>query len=165
MSVDLSLAKAHLRVTSAVEDVLISHYLRAAQGWVENYTGKKLARVEVSERLAGFCGAIRLAWGPNPESASITYTGIDGTPASIANARIEGTRLLPPRGEAWPAIEPGSVIEVTYVAGFADTPPDLDQAVLRLISDYFDNRMAGSATADTTEAVSQLCNPYWTVLV
>lgn len=164
MAVDLVLAKAQLRVTSSSEDDLIALYLRAAQGWVENFTGKKLIRGEVNEQFRCFAPWMRLAWGPEAASASVAYVDRDGSDQSMA-ARISGYNLLPPLHAIWPTVEAGTAIVATYTAGFADVPPALDQAVLLLLGDYYDNRMAGSASPATTAAVTSLCNPYCTILI
>src|SRR3569623_852531 len=61
MSVDPALAKAHLRVTSASEDLLIAQYLDAATSWVERFTGQKLSGPEtVTDSFTAFGDFLQL---------------------------------------------------------------------------------------------------------
>lgn len=164
MTVSLALAKQQVRVTNTVEDDLIEIYLAAAKAWVENYTGNKLVRGDVEQRETSFGSYVPLRWGPDPASASVAYIGTDDLAGTMADALILGDRLYAP-ARGWPSIASSTPIIVTYTAGFADTPADLDYAVLLLVADAFMNREAGSATPATTRAVEALCNPYRSVLV
>ncbi|MBO9724316.1 MAG: phage gp6-like head-tail connector protein [Novosphingobium sp.] len=164
MAVDLALAKQQCRVLHSREDVLITTYLAAAKAWVEQYTGKKLTRGEVAEEIDGFCGGIVLAWGPDGSDPVITYTDDDGSDQQIADARIVGDRLLPPFS-GWPYLGVPRALRLSYTAGFAETPPDLDAAVLLLVGDFYNNREAGAATPATSAAVEALCDQHRPVQV
>lgn len=164
MSVDLALAKAHCRVTSTGEDALITQYLNAAIAWVENYTRKKLtAASEVSQVFAAFPGdpyAFTLLWGPSPAGAEVTYSDEAGDEQTITTARLVDGKLYPPLDTEWPEIEANSTITIDYTAGYTTTPADLDNAVLLLVGEYYDNRTASSASSAVTKAVESLCEPY-----
>lgn len=166
MTVDLALAKAQCRVTSSSEDALIAQYLAAAQAWVEAYTRKKLtASSAVVQTFSGFPGdpyAFPLFWGPNIASAEVTYTDENGDEQTITTGRLVADKLYPPLSTDWPAIEANSAVTVEYAAGYSTIPPELDQAVLLLVGEYFDNRTAGVASPAVTAAVESLCEPYRT---
>lgn len=163
MAVDLALAKQQVRVLHSHEDALIAVYLAAAKAWVENHTGKKLARGTVEQQEEAFGSYVPLVWGPAPQNASAAYVGATGA-GTITDARLVGARLYAPTS-GWPAIDPNTPIVVSYTAGFTETPADLDAAVLLLVGDFYMNREAGAATPATTAAVHALCSPYRAVLV
>jgi uncharacterized phiE125 gp8 family phage protein len=163
VSVDLALAKAHCRVTSTAEDALITQYLNAAKAWVENYTRKKLTSGTVTQTFAAFPSdpyAFTLLWGPTPAAAEVTYTDENGDEQTITTARLVSDKLYPPLNTDWPAIEASSAITVEYTAGYSTVPADLDNAVLLLVGEYYDNRTAGEASSAVTKAVESLCEPY-----
>lgn len=164
MSVDLTLAKAHCRVTSSSEDTLITQYLNAAKAWVEKYTHKKMtASTSVSQVFDAFPGdpfAFLLAWGPDPASVEVSYTDENGDAQTITNARLVGYKVYPPLNTDWPAIEANSAITVSYDVGYSTVPSELDSAVLLLVGEYYDNRTAGAASSAVTNAVESLCEPY-----
>ncbi|WP_159829116.1 head-tail connector protein [Novosphingobium sp. TCA1] len=164
MAVDLALAKQQCRVLHSREDVLITTHLAAARAWVEQYTGKKLTRGEVAQEIDGFCGSIFLAWGPDCADPVITYTDDDGANQQITDARVVGDRLLPPPS-GWPYVGAPRALRLSYTAGFAETPADLDAAVLLLVADFYNNREAGAATGATSAAVEALCDQHRLVQV
>jgi uncharacterized phiE125 gp8 family phage protein len=164
MAVTLALARKQVRVLHNREDELIALYLKAAQSWVENHTGKKLTRGPVEQREQAFGSYVPLLWGPNPESVSVAYMDASDATQTFTNARLVRDRLYSPAA-GWPTYAASTPIVLTYTAGFADTPGDLDAAVLLLVGDFYMNRESGSATPATTAAVHALCSPYRSVLV
>lgn len=164
MTVSLALAKAHCRVTSSAEDTLITQYLNAAIAWVENYTRKKLtAGTDVTETFAAFPGhpyAFALTWGPSIAAVEVTYTDEAGGEQTITTARLVGDKVYPSLDTNWPDIEENSVISVAYTAGYSTVPAELDNAVLLLVGEYYDNRTAGVASSAVATAVESLCEPY-----
>ena len=98
MAVSLDLARQHLRVTHTRENDLIETYLKAAKAWVENFTGKKLARGSVEQREEAFGSYVPLLWGPSPESVSVAYVGASGAANALVAtpARASLTGVGPP---------------------------------------------------------------------
>lgn len=162
MTVDATLAKAHLRVTHSSEDTTIAAYLAAAKAWVENYTGKKLVNDTVTEEVVRFGEYISLTWGPSPSDLVITYLDTDDVVQTITDALIVRGRAYP--AESWPAIAENSAITVEYDAGFVTTPGDLDAAVLLLTGEFYATREAGSVSPMVAESVENLCRPYRRVM-
>lgn len=170
MSVNLSLAKSHCRVTSSSEDTIITAYLNAAIAWVENYTHKKLtAATAVVQEFSAFPadmngkpGGFLLAWGPSPASIEVNYTDEAGGAQTIDETQIVRNMVYPAADSEWPTMQENSAITLEYTAGYTTTPADLDAAVLLLVGEYYDNRSAGMASAATTAAVQSLCEPFRT---
>lgn len=163
MAVDLALAKTHLRVTGSAEDTLIGHYLAAAKDTVEQYTGMKLERGEVEQTLPYVGIYTTLTWGPNPETVTVTYRDASDVEATFADARLVGSRLYAPDA-GWPTFYANTPITLTYTVGFETTPAALDQAVLLLVGEYFDNRDLETRSA-VAAAVESLCRPYRSMMV
>jgi uncharacterized phiE125 gp8 family phage protein len=165
--VSLSLAKQHLEYDGNDRDSLITQYLNAAAAWVENYTGKKLAVGTVVETIDSFGGFIALHRAPFISLTSIAYTGTDDAAQTVTGARARNGRIYAPE-EGWPSTADYTPITVTYQAGYATAPADLDSAQLLLIGHYFASREAavvGTIASEMPLAVEALCRPYRAVQV
>lgn len=164
MAVTLALAKQHLRVDGTDEDTTIAAYLAAAVAWVENYTGKKLVRGEVTQEVAALESPVALSWGPEPVDLSVGYTDAD----DVARTFDDLTIVLGRAYASWPTPKEDTPITLTYTAGFEATPADLDSAVLLMTGHFYANREAvnvGSSVTEMPLAVEALCSPYRSVLV
>lgn len=164
MTVTLSLAKQHLRVDGTDEDTVITGYLAAAMAWVENYTGKKLVRGEVTEGVAALESPLALTWGPSPADLSVEYTDADDVSQTFTDATIVLGRAF----ATWPTPKADTPIALTYTAGFETVPAELDNAILLMTGHFYANREAVNVGGSVTElplAVEALCGPYRSVLV
>ena len=164
MTVTLALAKQHLRVDGTDEDTVITGYLAAAVAWVENYTGKKLVRGQVTQETSALETPLALSWGPSPADLSVSYTDADDAAQTFTDATIVLGRAY----ATWPTPKSDTPITLTYTAGFATTPSDLDSAVLLMTGHFYANREAvnvGSTVSEMPLAVEALCRPYRSVLV
>lgn len=157
MAVDLTLAKAHLRKTASDEDTIITTYLNAAKEWVEDYTSKKLASEEVTETKAAFpSDYFTLRWGPTPTSIEVGYTDEAGDDQTITTALLVDDKLYPPEDTQWPTIDANTPVTITYTVGYSTVPAKLDQAVLLLVTEFYENRSV-SASETVWNAVYSLC--------
>lgn len=156
--------KQHLRVNHDREDALIAGYLLAAQAWVETVTGKPLVPTEIEQNFDSFCGGITLSYGPIVSVEAVEYIDITETPAVLAGWTRTGSVIGAPSG-GWPLTGSSSAVVVRYVAGFAEAPAALNQAVLlhvqKLESRFSDPQMCKAL--DT--AIDALIRPYRTVLI
>jgi uncharacterized phiE125 gp8 family phage protein len=167
MAVDLALAKAHCRVTHTGENTIIQQYVDAAALLVEKMSGNLLTRREVTQRFDAFCSRLPLFWGPDPDTVTVDYTDTDDVPQTIADAMVVRDWLYP-NADGWPSIATDTVIEVTYTAGWAETPADLMSAQLLLIGHWYANREAvnvGDTIAELPMAVDALVQPYRKIMV
>lgn len=160
MTINSTTAKLHLRVSGTSEDTIIGYYLASAIEWVENYTSKKLTRGSVSETKAGFPDEyFTLRWGTTPASITVAYTDEAGDAATITTALLVDDKLYPPVDSEWPEIQENTPVTLTYTAGYSTVPASLDQAVLLLITEFYENRSV-SASTTTWDAVYALCERY-----
>lgn len=163
MSVDLTLAKAHLRVTGTAEDTIITQYIASSRAWIERYTGLRLEETEVVETFTEFGEYLTLTASPIMALVEIAYVDGDGDDATVDDARLQGNKVYAPT-TGWPAIQAFSTITVTYDAGYDDeeTPHDLIAAQLLLIGHWFTNREAVSdkTMSEVPLAVEALAGPF-----
>lgn len=173
--IDLATAKAHLRVSAAAEDALITLYLSSAKAAIESATAKLLTAQTVIQKAEGFpCGdrAIRLFKGPVSAIVSVKYDDVNGVEQTLTDFRlIEGVnaKLLPAYASSWPVAKAaeGSV-RITYTAGYATNgvPPEIDQAVLYLVAHFYSNREAvavssgGGTAVELPLAIEMLMAPH-----
>lgn len=165
MAVDLTLAKAHLRVTHSQEDTLIQQYIAAAAAMVEKRSGVLLERREVKQRFSAFAKRLPLFWGPDPADVLVDYFDRDDEPQTVENARIVRDWIAAP-AEGWPAISADSLIEIVYTAGFDEAPADLVTAQLLLIGHWYVNREAvGEVGPELLLGVDALIQPYRRIML
>lgn len=148
--------RAHLRLGTgfgdeAVQDALLSGYLRAALAAVEGRTGKALFARGFLLTLPGWREAEGQDLPVAPVSAvtAVTLVARNGVQTPLSPARW---RLVPdlhrPRltGAGWllPAVPAGGEVRIAFTAGFgpdwADVPVDLRQAVFLLAAHYHEQR-------------------------
>ena len=161
MTLDLTRAKQHLRVTDTSEDDLIGQYLAAAIAAVEQATSKKLTTSMVTQNANRFGCYLPLHWGPDPEDLVITYLDANLAEQTVDDARIVMGRAYP--ASTWPTATVNSPIRLEYMAGFPEAPDDLVMAVLLLVGHWFRNREGVTVGAVGTEmpmAVGALIQPY-----
>lgn len=164
MSVDLTLAKSHLRIRHDDEDTLIAQYMAAAKAWVERYTGLFVEEAEVTDSFTEFGDYLKLSRGPFISLTGISYTDTDEVAQTVADSRYRDGLIYPPIG-GWPSILTYSTIEVTYLAGFDvynPVPDELVSAQLLLIGHYYVNREAVSEKqfSEVPLAVEALAGPF-----
>ena len=151
--ISLADAKAHLRVTGAAEDGLISTLMIAARKQVELAAGLALITQGWSYYLDRWPGTqtIDLPLAPLRVIDNVFVYGEDDVGASIDAAHYFADSVShPPRlalrtGRVWPP--PGRAangIEIAFHAGFgaaaANVPEPLRQAVLMLVAHGFEHR-------------------------
>lgn len=166
MSVDLTLAKAQLRVTHSTEDTLITQYIASAKAWLERFTSLLLEETEVTDTYTEFGDYLVMSRGPFVELTTIVYTDTAGDPQEVEGARVQDGRIYPPV-DGWPSILDYSTISATYVAGYGDAylpaPDELVQAQLLLIGHWYVNREAavvGTTNQELEYAIEALAGPF-----
>jgi uncharacterized phiE125 gp8 family phage protein len=177
--VSLAEAKAHLRVDTDAEDVLIASLIVTSRLHIEAALGLAMLTqswILLLDRWPDLA-EVRLPLRPVQNIASVRVYDASGSPVTLsANAyRLDGAgvpaRLIRQRGHAWPVpgID-GNGIEITFTAGFGDAPVDVPEplrhAVLLLVAHWYENREPvelGSPTTPIPADVSALLAPYRTL--
>lgn len=160
-------AKKHLRVDSSTDDTLIAGNIVAAREWVEDYTGLVLARREVTESLSSFRAQTKLRAWPIAANLPVTivYRDTTGAEQTIATANLRAASrpglIYPALGTRWPHADTvtGS-IDVTFTAGYADAasiPQVLKQAMLVMLTAFYEDREGGEMFAAAEASAKKLC--------
>ena len=163
-------AKAYLKVETTDEDTTIQSLIEAARQHVEDITWRALSHRTLELTLERWEREILLPIPPLTKVTSITYSDTLGVKQTLSTDKYDVDlnaipgRIVPSYGNCWPAIRPGiGAITITYECGYSTTPQALKQAMLLLVSHWFENRSAveiGHVVAETPMAVDALCGPH-----
>jgi uncharacterized phiE125 gp8 family phage protein len=167
MTVTATQVKAHLDIRDTDRDTYIADLIARATAWVERFTGKNTVEASVVDTFTEWGDFLTLSRGPFVELTSIAYVDADGEDATLAGARVQDGKVYPPASSEWPSISDYSTITVTYDAGYATTPVDLDAAMLLLIQHWFepDEKTPMDETHDVPIAVVATAGPFRTPTV
>lgn len=172
LPVSLAEAKAHLRVTSANEDALITNLIKAATSHTEQLTGRAIVTqtwMKVLDNFPSDAIELKASLGSVTE---IKYVDPDGAEQTLdpAHYQIDPYRLpgwvMPAYGYDWPeARATVNSVKVKFVCGFgnaASVPPDIKSALLLLIGHLYENREASTdrALTEVPFAYEALISPY-----
>lgn len=166
----LSEIKAALRITTDLDDEMLSQFRLTAIGWVEEYTGVLLSARPVTEQFDGFRRLVLDAWPVNA-IVSINYFAADGTATQLADseyrlmaitrpAQVGRAASGVPSAAAWPATMGGvdDAVSVTVQAGYSSTdaiPNELLTAALVIIRSLYDDRRVTPEAADSAKGLCQ----------
>lgn len=161
-------AKDHLRVTDDDENGVIEGYIAAASAWIDGpagWLGRSIGEQTLEVRSNVFAGCEPLPYGPAASIASVKYIDPQGVEQTIDPAHYEiiAGNLAPASGFAWPSHRgDAESVRVQYVAGSTTIPPQVRQAVLLLVGQWFRHRMAinvGNVINNLPFGVDALLNP------
>ncbi|WP_226576789.1 head-tail connector protein [Acuticoccus sediminis] len=166
-------AKLHARIDGTDEDAKVDALIAAARLDVESRTGRVLVSQGWRIVLDGppARGIVRLAPGPVKSVDAVTVYGADGVAEVVPSddylvdtANVPG-RLMLSSGRFWGARALNG-IEIDFTCGFGepdDVPASLKQAVLMLVSYWYEQREAaaiGAVPAHVASGVQALTAPY-----
>ena len=175
--VTLAEVKAHCRVDSVDDDLLLSGLIDAATDHLDGYAGI-LGRclVEQEWRLDLPCfpaDMLRLPLGNLIGTSSVKYYDSAGVFQTLAVSEYDeaedsiGPFVVPKTGKSWPSTDERTVaVQVLWYAGYGaatDVPMAIRQALLLLIGHWYENReasIAGVTAMPLPFAVEALLAPY-----
>jgi uncharacterized phiE125 gp8 family phage protein len=178
--ITLDEAKAHLRVSGADSDTLISLYIRAARQGLDGRTGwldRSLNTQTWELRLDRFpVGPVLLPYPPVQGVVGITYLDPDGGTVLLpidqysVDIGSEPARVWAGSG-GWPATDASlASVMIQYMAGYGDEAEDVPwsirAALLLMIGDMYEHREANVERPLTNNpAVKSLLDPFrvWTL--
>lgn len=145
----LANAKAWLNVPASItaDDAMLQRLITAASQFVQTYLNRTIASTAYTERHTG-SGSNTLAL-PNYPITAVSSVAIRGVPIAASPDGVQvgyvfddrflylignvGFSSFPNGADGqfpkWPPLG----VQVTYTAGFATTPPDVEQAVIELM--------------------------------
>lgn len=144
--VTLPEAKKHVRSEHHTDDdAYLTSLIAAARDHVERYTGTNVARREVVTKCDCFADFAHVPVSP-VNGVAVTYLDTAGAEQTLADTVYQlrnddlRTAIVLKYGQAWPAIQTGSRITVTFDAGYASVPPALKHAVLLWVASAYETR-------------------------
>ena len=150
--VDLTEAKAHLRVTHTNEDTLITSLIGVATNTVQAFTGRQLVSATYDYKLDWWPDhVICLPRAPATGITHVKYLDPDNVEQTWnasdyqTDFDSEPGRVAPVQDESWPETRTGTFlpVRVRFACGYADAdsvPDELKQACLHLIEHLYTNR-------------------------
>jgi uncharacterized phiE125 gp8 family phage protein len=174
--ITLEEAKMHLRVVEPDEDALISTFIAAARGMLEQRTNRRLMAQTIEFALPTWGGFV-IPTAPLVALGEISYVDATGTPQVLEDTLLyvdtyhEPAAAVLSMGQSWPALQPGNRPTVRAVVGYAsadEVPAELKAWMLLAIAALYDNRasiVAGvSVTALPEDFMHWLWHPYMVYL-
>ncbi len=167
-------AKAHLRLDTSAEDVLIASLILTSRLHIEAALGLALITQSWQLQLDAWPDGKALALPLHPVSAvtAVLMTAYDGTATTLATSATVFDPGPPARivrtGPGWPTITAAANgISIRFTAGFGPTPADVPapirQAMLLLVAHWYEHRdpiEIGEPDTAIPKAVSDLLRPY-----
>ena len=169
-------AKLYCRIDDDTEQATVEALIAAARHTVEELTQKQLITATWVRTLDRFpeTHPIDLPRGPLASVASISYTDENGDAQTLAASGYQVDlvndpgRILPGVDLVWPDTRANALntVTITYTAGYgatgASVPPPLIQAILMLVSHWFEHREAVALTqmSEVPFAVQRLVSFY-----
>jgi len=149
--VTLAEAKAHLKVSDATDDTLITSLIKAATDYAEKYTGRDLINRTYQTYRDDFCDSLELRRAPISSVSAVEYlvAGVWTAVASTVwqlNFGNDYRRLSLKVGQIWPTNQDAQeqAVRVTFVAGYGaattDVPEEFRQGILQHVLALYENR-------------------------
>ncbi len=122
-------------LTTTTDDALLQRLITAASQFIQSWLDRTLAQQSYTETRGGTGGG-RLAFLNTPVSAvaSLTVDGvaIPAAPDAVSPGYVFGATQLALRGYAF--TRGVQNVTMSYTAGYAATPPEVEQACIELIA-------------------------------
>lgn len=157
MSVTLTQVKKALKIDYTTDDSEILRLIDAVTAWIESYTGISVSLKKKTMYLEYWT---RTMFEEFPYSSvdSVTYTAPDGTVTTMPSSDYFVDKTKPPRYfinfSEYPSIKENTFIEINYTVGYADTPKDIEQAIISFVGAWYNNPEALSPISMQTVPIS-----------
>lgn len=173
MTLSTAEVKAHLRVEHDDEDTYIDTLRDAAYSFAEKYTGTAILDAEKIDYLDCFSDEIVLNYSPVQSITSIAYNDEDGNAQSQTSYYLDDRNqkvvLKPVYLDTFPSTDNTyENVVITYQAGYATIPDQINQAVLLVIGSLYEqreNHISGISAFDVPVSAEYLLTPYRIVTV
>lgn len=147
--VTLDLLKDHLKISGTDEDLLLTAYLKAAQGYLETFTGRQFLPATWSLLMCDFPGCRVELIHPPVDESSITVSYYDSAnnlqtldPAeyTLYPAADRGKPFILFDGSMPAVYDRPDAVVVRYSAGYTVVPDEISVAVLLQAASIYENR-------------------------
>jgi len=149
MGIPLTTIKSALKIDFDVDDRELTRLREAALSLLERKTRLKFEPATQTLRLAKWQDTM-FPVVPYLSMSSVSYTDSGGASQTMpaSDYWVDLTDAVPVlRFLEQPALNEGTMIVVTYTAGYADLPADVTHAVISLVGHWYNNPEASSPIA------------------
>lgn len=168
MSLTTAQVKEHLRIEHDDEDTYIDNLRDAAYTWAEQYCGIAILDAEKVDYLDDFEDEIYLNYNPVQSITSIKYDDADGVQQTQSDYylddRAQEAYIKPIYNGTWPLTNNDyENVIITYQAGYATIPDQINQAVLLIVGSLYEqreNHITGTTIQKVPVAAEYLLAPY-----
>lgn len=140
--VSLAQLKQALKIDYTADDNELLRLRDAVVSWIESYTGVSIETKKYTQ-YCSYWMRTRFDGFPFAAVESVKYTATDGTVTTMSSTDYFLDRSGPPSVYInfleYPSIKEGTQIEIKYTAGYADTPKDIDQAIIAFVGAWYNN--------------------------
>ena len=164
--VTLAEAKANCRIDGTDEDTLVNGLIAAATAHVESRTGRSIIERVYDVTFDAFADEMILPVGPVLSVDEVAYLDTTNATQTLASSayQVDNTnsphRIIREPGASWPAAsQRKNAVTVTVTVGYDTVPPELKQAILLLVGDWYRNRestVVGTISSELPNAVNAL---------
>jgi uncharacterized phiE125 gp8 family phage protein len=151
MALSLATVKAALRIDYVDDDSELSRLILAAEAFVESYTGVRISSASRTMNLLTF-KRTKFAEYPRTATGAVTYYDASNVFTVMSSGYWTDTTQAIDAIEflEYPATYPGTVITVTYTAGYATMPNEVAQVVISLVGLWYNNPEAAQPITMTS---------------
>lgn len=157
MSVTLTQVKKALKIDYTTDDTEILRLIDAVTAHIESYTGVTVNPTKKTMYLEYWTRTMFDAF-PLIQIDSVSYTAPDGTATTMPTTDYFLDKSKQPRVylnfSEYPSIKEYTFIEVEYTAGYAETPKDIEQAIIAFVGAWYNNPEALSPISMQTVPIS-----------
>lgn len=169
--VTLAEMKDYLRVTSAVEDSVITGLIQSATVLFEGVTMRRLVTQTIEQTIDKFKAEIKLDCVPVQSIVSVKYTDPDNVEQTVNpadyvldNSSHDHGAIYPAFQKTWPETYTGkNAVRIRYIAGYGlatAVPHDIKQWVRAHVVEYFENRGVTNMTILTHPYLKDIQDKY-----
>lgn len=142
MAVTTATVKTALRIDYSDDDAELSRLITAATAWVETYTGLLMTQASRTMYLREFKRTV-FAHLPYVSLTSVVYTNPAGSSVTMTSGTdywVDTSKTLPAlEFLETPSIKDGTLITVTYSAGYSTEPNEVVQCIIALVGAWYNN--------------------------
>lgn len=157
MSITLAELKKALKIDYSTDDSELLRLKDAAIAWIQNYTGQSLEPMKKKQYIS-YWMKTRLDAYPFLSVDSVKYTNTSGTITTMPTTDYFIDPTCPPSTyinfSEFPFTKENTFIEITYTAGYADTPKDIEQVIIAFVGAWYNQPEAISQTSQVTVPTS-----------
>jgi len=140
--VTLAQIKQALKIDYSTDDAELLRLRDAVVSHIENYTGLTIETAKKTQ-YCSYWMRTRLDGFPYSSIDSIKYTNTSNVLTTMPSTDYWVDRSDEPSVYVnfleYPSIKEGTNIQINYTAGYADTPKDIEQAIIAFIGAWYNN--------------------------